>query len=115
MYPSIRKLKNFKMEEKEMVKIVRCKQCGKFFNQEKDATCPLCSGAIVVAPRVMPVMTHAATGNDKICVTVRETRETTDDEITQPVFRINTGNDSVVDRWSCLTGSENGRDFYKAH
>ncbi|MBQ8041113.1 MAG: FHA domain-containing protein [Lachnospiraceae bacterium] len=97
-----------------MAEMKRCEQCGKFYNQEKEATCPHCSGASAAVDKTLPVMTNAVTGNDKTIATVGVTRAATDDERTQAVFRINTGIDPVVGWLICLTGSEKGRD-YKVH
>lgn len=97
-----------------MAEMKRCEQCGKFFNQEKDASCPHCSGGVAAANKTLPVMTGAVGGNDKTMATVGTSRVATDDERTQAVFRIDTGIDPVVGWLVCLTGSQKGRDF-KVH
>lgn len=97
-----------------MAEMKRCEQCGKFYNQEKEATCPHCRSVASTVDKTEPVKTEATRGNDKTIATVGTSRMATDDERTQAVFRINTGIDPVVGWLICLTGSEKGRD-YKVH
>ena len=98
-----------------MAEMKRCEQCGKFYNQEKEAACPHCSGEVVAAvDKTLPVMTGAVASVDKTVPTAGVARAASDDERTMPVFRMETGIDPVVGWLVCLSGSEMGRDF-KVH
>ncbi len=97
-----------------MAEMKRCEQCGKFYNQEKDATCPHCSGASSAnVDKTLPVNTSAVNSIDKTVATANVSR-VTDDDRTMPVFRMETGIDPVVGWLVCVSGTEMGRDF-KVH